>query len=200
MPKYLELEISLMYAEPRIWRRFLIASGASFADLHNAIQVACGWDNYHLYEFFEMKKKPTSRMVRPGESIARPEDAFIDDKNVPSDEDVRLGSYFNRKGKVCLYRYDFGDDWKHLVELKKIVEEPKKFNRRLTGGERAFPPEDCGGIYGYETCCTAATISESELLELDEDTRCEIEEHRDWMGEWHPEDFNLEKAKKRFDC
>ncbi len=200
MPKYLELEVSLMYAEPRIWRRFLIASDASFADLHYAIQIACDWEDYHLYEFFEMKKKPTSRGGRHGESIARPEGSSIDDEDAPSAEDIRIGSYFTKKGKACLYLYDFGDSWEHLVELKKIVEEPKKFNGRLTGGERAFPPEDCGGIYGYETCCTAATISESELLELDEDTGCEIGERKDWIGEWHPEDFDLEKAKKRFDC
>ena len=42
MPKYFDLEISLLEIEPRIWRRFLIHSQATFMDLHDAVQQAFG--------------------------------------------------------------------------------------------------------------------------------------------------------------
>ena len=53
MPKYFDLEISLLEIEPRIWRRFLIRSGATFSHFHSAIQQAFGWQNCHLYEFLD---------------------------------------------------------------------------------------------------------------------------------------------------
>ena len=38
MPRYYEFEVSLQELQPRIWRRFLLRTTATFAQLHQAIQ------------------------------------------------------------------------------------------------------------------------------------------------------------------
>jgi hypothetical protein len=119
----------------------------------------------------------------------------LDDEAPPADNKVRLASHFARKGMKCIYRYDFGDCWDHLVELKAVVELPERFKRRLVGGQRAFPPEDCGGIWGYERCLVAVGA-----LKADGFDETEIEETREWLGDWDPEACDLEAAKKDFDC
>ena len=62
----------------------------------------------------------------------------------------------------------------------------------LTGGRRAGPPEDCGGIPGYENCVAVALDKATGEIE-------DPEELRKWLGDWHPERFDLAAAKKRFD-
>jgi hypothetical protein len=172
---YFEFEVSLRGAEPRIWRRFLIAETASFLHLHEAIQEACGWLNCHLFTFRDRK----------GKAIA----GLPDDEDGDPDPDarkVKLRSYFGR-ARSCLYEYDFGDWWEHEVTLQGIVERPEKFGRKLLGGERAFPPEDCGGIPGYEECVRVARGGKDP------------EGLRKWMGGWKPEEFDLRGAVRHFD-
>ena len=43
MPEYFEFEVELTGVKPRMWRRFLVPKAATFLDLHQAIQDACGW-------------------------------------------------------------------------------------------------------------------------------------------------------------
>ena len=187
MPKYLDLEVSLIGVEPRIWRRFLLKYSANFRHLHECIQDACGWEEYHLYEFRDAKGRT---------AIAGPpyEDPFDDEEAPPADNKVKLASHFTRKGTKCVYRYDFGDCWDHLVELKAVVESPDRFGRRLVGGQRAFPPEDCGGIWGYEKCLVVAGALKPAGFD-----KTDIEDTREWLGDWDPEAFDLKAAKKAFD-
>jgi len=51
LPAYLQLRVELQHVRPAIWRRFLIRPDANFAELHDAIQTACGWEYRHLYSF-----------------------------------------------------------------------------------------------------------------------------------------------------
>jgi hypothetical protein len=49
-----------------------------------------------------------------------------------------------------VYEYDFGDGWKHDLELEKIVErKPDQQYPYCLEGELYCPPEDCGGIPGF---------------------------------------------------
>ena len=69
--------------------------------------------------------------------------------------------------------------------------------RRLVNGARACPPEDCGGVWGYEMYVEIVGLSEEELekrAQKDED----VLDRKEWIGDWSPEDFDLAAAQKNF--
>lgn len=177
-----DIEVSLQEIRPRIWRRFTIQSSETFLDLHEAIQDAGDWMNYHLFAF---------RDAKTGAAIAGLPDPDDTVDSGPFAGDVRLDSVFptNRTDRI-LYEYDFGDGWQLDVACRAHIPAAAPWHRRLTGGERAFPPEDCGGVPGYEECLEA--VSAEKPTE-------EQAQRQEWLGAWNPEAFILEKAAKRFD-
>ncbi|MBL8857123.1 MAG: plasmid pRiA4b ORF-3 family protein [Planctomycetes bacterium] len=188
MPRHYSFEITLVGTKPRVWRAFLLDSAATFHDLHGAIQEACGWEDSHLYEF---------RAARRGPGIAGPRDSSGMGQRAPDAKRVALSAYFGTKvGTRCLYEYDFGDGWTHDVVLTEIVERDGKSKRILLGGERAFPPEDCGGLPGYERCVALATGKGWTPDMGGDEERAELAE---WLGKWKPEQFDVVGAKRAFD-
>ena len=47
----LQLKATLIATDPPVWRRLLVPSEYSFADLHTALQDAFGWTESHLHHF-----------------------------------------------------------------------------------------------------------------------------------------------------
>lgn len=139
-----QFRIELLEIQPAIWRRVLVPSEYSFWDLHVAVQDAMGWLDYHLHEF--RVKKPAGRKVV---AIGMPE--YPADKSELPGWEVPLAAYFTIPGVRASYTYDFGDGWKHdiLFEAILIADPPIKYPI-CVAGERACPPEDCGGALGYE--------------------------------------------------
>ena len=188
MPSYFEFEVSLRHIEPRIWRRFLIATDATFGDLHRAIQDSFGWMQCHLWEF-----NGPGRRVLAGVKYDDFMD-FAEAEETPDAEAVKLTSHFTRS-KACQYIYDFGDDWRHDVKRNRRVQLPDSFHRRLLAGRRACPREDCGGFAGYDRF---VSIVETGVDPWDEGES--VEELLEWLGAWDPAAFDLETAKRRFDA
>jgi hypothetical protein len=63
---------------------------------------------------------------------------------------VRLRD-FDHAGARFEYLYDFGDSWLHVVDIEKpltLDAEPK--HAACIDGARARPPENVGGVSGYE--------------------------------------------------
>lgn len=180
---YYDFEVALCDIEPTIWRRFLLSKSATFQDLHKAVQDAGGWKDYHLFEF------------RTSIELNAPLIAGIPDEEevppAPEAKKERLESFFKSKAGIgCIYRYDFGDDWQLAVKLNGTVALPYKFKRALLEGNRAFPPEDCGGIGGYERC---VEFRKTGYEAYDEGAL------GPWLGDWQPEKFDLAKIKAKFD-
>ena len=104
-----------------------------------------------------------------------------------------ISSYFEHAQR-CVYTYDFGDNWEHLVLChKKRPELEEVFWRRLKGGEGSGAPEDCGGAYGLE-----------ELVELKQKPAAKLTSDQRERLEWYtqdgwPEPFDLEEMKRDFD-
>jgi hypothetical protein len=46
-----QFHVLLVTISPAIWRRFLIRSDSSIADLHYILQIVMGWDDEHLHQF-----------------------------------------------------------------------------------------------------------------------------------------------------
>ena len=137
------VRIDLDDATPPIWRRLELASDLTLEALHDVVQAAMGWTDSHLHQF------------RMDDDLT---DAFVTDfAEEEGDEgvherDVRLDQVLVSTGDRLRYDYDFGDGWDHTIELEAISEYDGGVARVLDGG-RACPPEDCGGIPGYEEIC-----------------------------------------------
>ena len=169
-----QFRIDLLGIKPPIWRIIQVPETDTFWDLHVAIQSAMGWTDSHLH-LFEINDPKTGAECEIG--IPEEEGFFGDKKTLPGWEQ-KIADYFFQE-TVAGYLYDFGDNWQLMIKLEKILLREKGVNYpRCLGGERACPPEDCGGVGGYE-----------DFLEAIKDPR--HEEHEE-MLEWIGEEFNPE--------
>lgn len=142
-----QFKISLREIAPPIWRRIQVPSTYSFWDLHIAIQDAMGWLDYHLHVF--RLKRPRAKTI--SQIGIPPDDYFEGQSEVLLGWEEFIADYFDEPGKVADYEYDFGDAWEHEILFEGILlrEKGKKYPVCLAG-ERACPPEDCGGVHGYQ--------------------------------------------------
>ncbi|MET7706577.1 plasmid pRiA4b ORF-3 family protein [Micromonospora sp. NPDC005413] len=159
-----QLKVSLRGAKPPIWRRLELPADTSLADLHDIIQVAFGWDDSHLHGF---------------------ETAYGDfgvaDRELGhrADSSVTLEQVAAGVGDRFRYTYDFGDDWAHEIVVEKVLSRQPIAYPRCTGGRRAAPPEDCGGVWGY-----------AELVEvLSDPGHPEHGDRLEWLGLASAADF-----------
>jgi hypothetical protein len=84
------------------------------------------------------------------------------------------------------YEYDFGDSWWHEILVEKV--EAGEAKAECLAGERACPPEDCGGPWGYADFLDA-------LADPDHERHEELEE---WLGgPFDPEAFDPAAATRR---
>ncbi len=167
LPIY-QVKITLNNIKPLIWRRVQM-DDCSLDELHDIIQVSMDWDDEHMYAFV-VDGEEYGDLERGGE---------FDDAS-----SIRLGNLVKRGCLRFRYDYDFGDDWEHSIDIEKTlpVEEGVRYPCCVKG-ERACPPEDCGGPYGYPYF----------LDKLQDPHHEEHEETLEWAGEFDPEAFDLEE-------
>lgn len=166
MERYaLQLKISLNGVKPLIWRRVVVNADIGLEDLHMVIQTVMPWENGHMHKFYN--KHQTYMM--PYDDCEFEEDG----EDMEAYEDALLGDIFTEKGQKLKYEYDFGDSWEHNIVVEKIL--PPIDDERdalFIKGKNAVPPEDCGGIWGYE-----------HLREVMSDPKHpEYEEMAEWIG------------------
>ncbi len=185
-----QLKISLRgVSKPPVWRRIIIPANMLFSDLHCVIQTVMGWDDYHLYDFSNVLKNHEYRQKWCVTDLSKQDlDLDFDIEQQDADE-VPVCKYLKEVGDELMYTYDFGDDWRHLVKLEKITDEKTP---RITclAGKGACPPEDVGGVWGYEKM--KRTFAEEPKSE-------EADSYREWLGLEPEEDinskeFNLEEV------
>ena len=146
-PNIYQFKITLKDIQPPIWRRIQVPEDYTFHQLHVAIQHAMGWEStrydYHLHQF-DIFNPRTSKMI----AISIPDP---DSTGIRNGKKVKISTHFSMNGnKTANYEYDFGDGWEHDVLLEGVLSaEPYTCYPKCVDGERACPPEDCGGVYGY---------------------------------------------------
>jgi len=153
-PATFTVKVTLIDSQPAIWRRLEVRSDALLIHVHQAIQSVFGWWDYHLHRF-AIGDDPFSPNA---ERFDCPEEAAIEDAGIPLTTEVRLDETLSELGDRLHYIYDFGDNWNLVIELEAITEAIPDVVARCIAGERAAPPEDCGGLR-----------TESELREVLED-------------------------------
>lgn len=175
-----QFKITLAESLPSIWRRIVVPDG-TLDDFHEWIQTAMGWTDSHLHRF-EIRRKLYGDPSRL-ESDYR-------DMKVYDSLDITLGDLFDkaRPPKKFVYLYDFGDDWRHHIHFEGVQETPRgKKPPCCLEGERCCPPEDVGGLWGYDVFLTAIQDPEHD----------EHEHYVEWIGQgFDPEEFKAAEATK----
>ena len=166
----LELRLVLLGVNPLIWRRLLVRTDASVADLHYTIQIAMGWEDVHLHRFHVRGRDYGLSRVGGLD--------FADNAH-----EVRLGDLGLRRGERFVYEYDMGDLWVHEIRLERVLAaEPRQRYPRCTGGKRAAPPEDCGGPWAYMALRdTLALRDDADEWNAEDDNGRDDD---DWTDEW----------------
>jgi hypothetical protein len=153
IPRFFEFSVSLREVLPRPWRRFRLRATATYADLHEAIMAATGWDGSHLW-LFALERWGGEVLVAPTLPGGEPLDLRGDGRGITvAAERLRLARHFGvGPGLVtsCVYRYDVGDGWEADVLLHDVLELSGRARRMLVSAEHPWPPEDCGGPPGYD--------------------------------------------------
>jgi hypothetical protein len=175
-----QFKITLLGVEPPIWRRIQVRD-CTLDELHEHIQTAMGWSKSHLHQF-EIK----------GERYGDPallDDGFEDFDCVDSTKTL-LSSLLPKTGRrfAFKYEYDFGDSWEHEVSFEgRPPADPKVKYPLCVEGERACPPEDCGGVWGYGDFLAAIRNPKHK------DHKSMLE----WIGgRFDSDDFNANEATK----
>lgn len=170
-----QLKVTLKDSKPPIWRRILVPDSISLYQLHTILQIVMGWTNSHLHQF-----------LIEDEYYGDPADSDYGD--IKNEKRYRLNQFVARKGFKFIYEYDFGDSWEHtiLVEVILPFEKDKQYPICLAG-KRACPPEDVGGIWGYEDFLE--TISNPE--------HPKYEGIIEWLGDdFDPEFFDIDDVNE----
>jgi hypothetical protein len=168
------LHVALEDVTPPVWRKLLVPSNITLADLHTAVNEVMGWTNSHLHQFI-LRDRRFGDVTMPDSEELELED----------ERKVRLDDLIGEKQSIG-YEYDFGDGWRHEVKVeKKLALDARLPYPLCVGGARACPPEDCGGTGGYE-----------HLLEVLKDEQ--DPEHDDtitWVGgHFDPEGFDINRT------
>jgi hypothetical protein len=196
--KAYQIKIELADSKPLVWRRVIVPADVTFKRLHDTIQFAMGWLDYHLYEFefsqeklritndeesyeefkyyaAKYKNKKPTKKEDPHGIIAR-----IIETTIRQPQTARIDKYLE-KYKTIDYIYDFGDYWQHKIELETTIDDYEFGYPTILEGECACPPEDVGGIGGYEEFLTA----------WNDPNHPEHEHMRKWGESQHYREFDI---------
>jgi hypothetical protein len=174
-PSVHTLRVSLRDVDPTVWRRVVVPSETKLPRLARWLEAVLGWEGYHLHSF----NVAGLQFGAPDEDA----DHVIDERR------VTVKQILPELGSVLRWDYDFGDGWEHDVVVEAI-EEPSPSVRYpvCVDGAQACPPEDCGGVSGYD-----------ELREVLADPTHEEYEHlREWAPDgFDPDHFDVVAANRR---
>jgi hypothetical protein len=168
-----QIKVTLKNIHPPIWRRIQVSDNTTLLKLHDILQTVMGWYDAHLHMF-----------KIQGSNFGNPADDEYGDLGTINEARYKLNQVIHWEGQRFHYEYDFGDSWEHVLLVEKILppEEGRRYPLCLKG-KRACPPEDVGGVWGYEYFLEA----------IRDPNHKEHESYLDWIGgEFDPEAFDLD--------
>ena len=116
-----QIKVKLLgVAKPPVWRRVQLRADTRLAQLHDILQAALGWENYHMHVFSFGEEEF---------GVPDPELGFSDERQVTLGEFTDIGARFR-------YTYDFGDDWQHEITVEKLLDpDPDAHYPALVGAK-----------------------------------------------------------------
>lgn len=175
-----QIKVTLLDSKPPIWRRLLLSGDTKLSELHDIIQAAMGWYDSHLHQF-----------IINNVYYSVPFDDMLGGWEMETEDErrVKLSDIVDGEGFRFDYEYDFGDSWQHRILVEKIL--PPDDKQRLPvciKGKRACPPEDVGGVWGYD----------SFLEAMQDPNHPEHEMYVEWIGDsFDAEAFDLDEVNQR---
>jgi len=143
--------------------------------LHDSIQIAFDWFDYQTHAF-------TLDDLRFGNPLKR------DELTIEDDRDVTLADVDLEHRERFTYGYHFGDGWQVDIKVEKTLKVEKGASYPLcVEGERAGPPEDCGGVEAFHDMLACIKEPNTELGR----------EWLEWLGpDYHPDRCDVAKINK----
>lgn len=174
-PSVHTLRIELLGVEPTVWRRLMVPGETKLPRFNRLLETVMGWEGYHLH------------MFEVGDLRFGPPDE--DDDDVIDERRVTVKQILPCVGSQLRWAYDFGDNWRHDIVVEAIeAPSPDVRAPTCTAGERACPPEDCGGVGGYAELRAA----------LANPAHADHNSMREWAGEaFDPDLFDSAAATER---
>ncbi|HJO63836.1 MAG TPA: plasmid pRiA4b ORF-3 family protein [Sphingomonas sanguinis] len=167
------LHIVLDDIEPVIWRRVDVPVTASLKMVHDIVQAAMGWANCHLWHF------------EAGDRRYGIPDRMWPESCMTAAKNVKLAALIDWGVRGLVYTYDMGDDWRHTIIIESVGPgEPDVKYPRFVDGEWCCPPEDVGGLPGFE-------------MFLDARADPSHEDH-DRLREWYGTPYHAADIDERF--
>ena len=116
-PDIYQLRIVLRGISPLIWRRLLIRSDTTLAQLHTMLQVIFDWSNEYLHHFHFYGKDYGS--------------------NGADTRHITLSAFGFRRGERFRYVYNYFARWQCDLRLEAVLPyDSKRFYPVCTGGKR----------------------------------------------------------------
>lgn len=172
------LLVKLDHIEPAIWRRVEVPIATSLKGLHDVIQAVMLFQDYHLFEFNAGGKRY---------AVSDPKWDF--GRETYAARNVRIGALVGRGITTFNYTYDFGDDWRHSINVEAVTDaDPAVEYPRFVAGDRRAPPEDVGGLPGFEDFLNA----------MAKPRHAQHREVVEWYGgRFEPNDIGVETINER---
>ena len=172
------LHIKLDHIEPVIWRRVEVPITTSLKGLHDVIQAVMLFKDYHLFEF-----------NAGGKRYAVPDPEWDFGADTYAARNVRIGALVDRGITTFNYTYDFGDDWRHSITVEAVTDaDPAVEYPRFLDGDWRAPPEDVGGLPGFEDF----------LIAMSKPRHAQHRKVVDWYGgRFEPNDIGVDTINER---
>jgi hypothetical protein len=169
------LRLSVVGTTPQVWRRLIVRESMWLSRLHDSIQVLFDWFDYQTHAF----NLDDLRFVNP----LKRESLSIED-----DRDVTLADLDLEHRERFTYGYHFGEGWQVEIRVEKTSTIEKGFQYpNCLAGERAGPPEDCGGLEAFHDMLACIKEPDTELGR----------EWLEWLGpDYDPDGCVIEKINK----
>jgi hypothetical protein len=173
-----QLKVTLRGAHKPIWRQFQVRGDITLAKLHRILQAVMGWTDTHLHQFvIRGKQYGIAGGIETGQ------------RRTMDEHKPRLSDVVSGQALRFAYEYDFGDGWQHELFVEDILSPKAGVGYPIClAGARACPPEDVGGMAGYETLMEA----------IHNPNHPQHEKYLEWIaGRFDSEAFDVDEVNRK---